>query len=90
LGVAGGIMAYKALKITGQLRDRFAGAYGIMTKAASKLLGYRPTTCGREGWGRLAKIEVFISKLTTVSEEIDERILRQGMGRIKIKGGNQS
>jgi len=194
LGVSGGIAAYQAMEITGQLRNRLADVYIIMTNAASKFitplsletvslhpvvldifaepkpwniphislaqranlfliapataniigkiahgiaddmltttvmarkapvviapamnenmwanaivqgnveklktLGYQfvgpeygPMACGGEGWGRLAKIEAIISKLIKVSDEIDERILRQEEQRKKIKGGNQS
>lgn len=194
LGVSGGIAAYQAIEITGQLRNRLADVYVIMTNAASKFitplsletvslhpvvldmfaepkywniphislaqradlfliapataniigkiahgiaddmlsttvmttkapvviapamnenmwanaivqgnveklktLGYQfvgpeygPMACGGEGWGRLAKIEAIISKLIKVSDEIDERILRQEEQRKKIKGGNQS
>lgn len=51
---------------------------------------YGPMACGGEGWGRLARIEVIISKLIKVSDEIDERILRQEIERKKIEGGKQS
>jgi phosphopantothenoylcysteine decarboxylase/phosphopantothenate--cysteine ligase len=51
---------------------------------------YGPMACGGEGWGRLAKIQVIISKLIEVSEEVDKRRLHQEEERKKIKGGNQS
>jgi phosphopantothenoylcysteine decarboxylase/phosphopantothenate--cysteine ligase len=38
LGVSGGIAAYQAVEITGQLRNRLADVYVIMTKAAAKFI----------------------------------------------------
>jgi len=38
LGVSGGIAAYQAVEITGQLRNRLAEVYVIMTKTASKFV----------------------------------------------------
>lgn len=38
LGVSGGIAAYQAMEITGQLRSRLADVYIIMTRAATKFI----------------------------------------------------
>jgi phosphopantothenoylcysteine decarboxylase/phosphopantothenate--cysteine ligase len=38
LGVSGGIAAYQAMEITGQLRNQLADVYVIMTKAATKFI----------------------------------------------------
>jgi len=38
LGVSGGIAAYQAVEITGQLRNRLADVYVIMTKAAARFI----------------------------------------------------
>lgn len=38
LGISGGIAAYQAMEITGQLRSRLADVYIIMTRAATKFI----------------------------------------------------
>ncbi len=34
---------------------------------------YREMACGGEGWGRLARLEVILSKVIEVARELDER-----------------
>lgn len=93
------VMATKAPVVIAPAMNENMWANAIVQSNVEKLktLGYQfvgpeygTMACGGEGWGRLARIEVIISKLIKVSDEIDERILRQEIERKKIEGGKQS